>query len=262
MEVQCPQCMYTYRIVYPGVSPLLFLYEHANHAISFCSPMILAGVTASSLYWISFTYGVTTLSAALGRERSIEFFSDPSSSLAVVCLPLLPWATLGLKVIRLEVQVLRIWHRLVMPVILGFLKFFPFTRSLDLCPTNYRPTPVAIFPHVSRCIVGTFFLPIISCLLGWAFSNFLQNTSNFKRTLLVRERSGGTEGGRESGEGGRGEEERRMLASRRGVRSREGEWNTKCFIVTVLDIAGLHLFCVLLGRSKLPAGQLLSEDMP
>ena len=204
VEVQCPQCMYTYRIVYPGVSPLLFLYEHANHAISFCSPMILAGITASSLYWISFTYGVTSLSAALGRERSIEFFSDPSSSLAVVCLPLLPWATLGLKVIRLEVQVLRIWHKLVVPVILGFLKFFPPTRSLDLCPANYRPTPVAIFPHVSRCIVGTFFLPIISCLLGWAFSNFLQNTSNFKRTLLVRERGGRREGGRV----GRGEEER------------------------------------------------------
>lgn len=196
--------MYTYRIVYPGVSPLLFLYEHANHAISFCSPMILAGITASSLYWISFTYGVTSLSAALGRERSIEFFSDPSSSLAVVCLPLLPWATLGLKVIRLEVQVLRIWHKLVVPVILGFLKFFPPTRSLDLCPANYRPTPVAIFPHVSRCIVGTFFLPIISCLLGWAFSNFLQNTSNFKRTLLVRERGGR----REVGRVGRGEEER------------------------------------------------------
>ena len=185
VEVRCPQCMYVYRITYPGVNPLLFLYEHTNHVISFCSPMILAGLTASSLYWISFTYGVTSLSAALGRERSIEFFNDPNKVVAIVSLPLLPWAILGLKVIRLEVQVLRIWYKLVVPTVHFFLKRIPRTR-LELHRTNYRPTPVAIFPHISRCIVGTFFLPIVSCLLGWMYSHFLHNMSNGKRTLLVR----------------------------------------------------------------------------
>ena len=185
VEVQCPQCMYTYRITYPGLSVLLYLYEQLNQVISFCSPMILAGITASSLYWMSVTYGVASLSAALGREQSIQFFSDPSSSLAVVCLPLLPWGILGLKVVRLEVQVLRLWHRLVVPVLYGLLKRLPGVRLLDLRPTLYTPTPVAIFPHVSRCIVGTFALPVVSCLLGWAYSNFLHKMSSFKRTLLV-----------------------------------------------------------------------------
>lgn len=177
--------MYTYRITYPGLSALLFVYEHMNHVISFCSPMILASITASSLYWVSVTYGVASLSAALGRERSVQFFSDPSASLAVVCLPLLPWGILGLKVVRLEVQVLRVWYRVVIPVLYSLLKRVPGVRLLDLRPTLYTPTPVAIFPHVSRCIVGTFALPVVSCLLGWAYSNFLHGMSSFKRSLLV-----------------------------------------------------------------------------
>ena len=186
VDVQCPQCMYTYRITYPGQSILLSLYERTNQIISFSSPMILASISASSLYWVSVTYGVASLSAALGRERSVRFFSDPSSSLAVVSLPLLPWGILGLKVVRLEVQVLRLWHRLFVPVLYGLLKRVPGIRLLDLRPTLYTPTPVAIFPHVSRCIVGTFVLPVVSCLLGWMCSYFLQRMSNFKRVLLVR----------------------------------------------------------------------------
>lgn len=147
--------------------------------------MILASITASSLYWVSVTYGVASVSAALGRDRSVEFFTDPSSSLAMVCLPLLPWGILGLKVVRLEVQILRVWHRVVMPVVYSLLKRVPGVRLLDLRPTLYTPTPVAIFPHVSRCIVGTFALPAVSCILGWMYSHFLHNTTNFKRTLLV-----------------------------------------------------------------------------
>lgn len=185
VEVQCPQCMYTYRITYPGRSILLLLYEYTNQIISFASPVILASISASSLYWVSFTYGVVSLTAALGRDRSIEFFSDPSSSLAVVCLPLLPWGILGLKVVRLEVQVLRLWHRVLIPVLYILLKRVPVIRLLDLRPSRYTPTPVAIFPHVSRCIVGTFTLPVISCLLGWFYSNFLNRMSTFKRVLLV-----------------------------------------------------------------------------
>ena len=115
----------------------------------------------------------------------MEFFSDPSSSLAVVCLPLLPWGIVGLKVVRLEVQVLRLWHRVLVPVVYSLLKRVPGVRLLDLRPTPYTPTPVAIFPHVSRCIVGTFTLPFVSCVLGWAYSHFLERMSNFKRVLLV-----------------------------------------------------------------------------
>lgn len=185
VEVQCPQCMYTYHITYPGPSVLLFLYEHINHFISYCSPMILASITASSLYWVSVTYGIATLSAALGRDRSVEFFSDPSSSLAIVCLPLLPWGILGVKVIRLEVQILRVWHRMITPVIFSLLKRLPGVRLLDLRPTLYTSTPVAILPHVSRCIVGTFALPVVSCLLGWLYSHVLDGMSSFKRVLLV-----------------------------------------------------------------------------
>lgn len=188
--MECPQCRYTYRITYPGRSILLLLYEHTNQIISSSSPVILATISASSLYWVSVTYGVASLSAALGRERSVRFFSDPSSSLAIVCLPLLPWGILGLKVVRLEVQVLRLWHRLLVPVICSLLKRVPGIRLLDLRPTLYTPTPVAIFPHVSRCIVGTFALPVVSCLLGWVYSHFLQRMSNFKQVLLVKTLNG------------------------------------------------------------------------
>ena len=185
VPVECPQCMYTYCITYPGQSSLLFLYERTNHFISFGSPMILASISASGLYWVSITYGVASLYAALGRERSAQFFSDPSSSMAIVCLPLLPWCILGLKVVRLEVQVLRLWHRVVAPVICRLLKRVPGINLLDLRPALYTPTPVAIFPHVSRCIVGTVALPAVSCFLGWMFSHFLHRMSNLERVLLV-----------------------------------------------------------------------------
>ncbi len=188
VDVECPQCKFMYHIQYPSASIVLLVYEYANHTVTLSSPMLLAGVTATSLYWVSFTYGVTAASAALGKERSIQFFSNPDSSLGIVMLPLLPWVILGVKVLRLEVQALRLWYRFICPAVYAFLRVFPVTRKFavasDPPPRTFNPIPVAAVPFISRCVMGTFFLPIISSLVGWLLSNVM-STTQLRRTLLV-----------------------------------------------------------------------------
>jgi len=188
VKVSCPQCQFTYRIEYPGGSVMLWLYEYANRTITFCSPMILAGITASSLYWISFTYGVTAVSIAMGRERAIEFFSNPDSSLTILTLPLLPWTILAIKLMQPEVQILKFWYRFVSPTLYYFLNKFPLTKSLapeTSAQRRFMPAPlIGNLPFLCRCVVGTVSLPIISAVLGCMLSYVIQ-TSNFKKTLIV-----------------------------------------------------------------------------
>lgn len=150
--------------------------------------MILAGLTASSIYWVSFTYGVTVATAALGKERSIAFFSYPESSILVLCLPLLPWAILGLKLLRPEVQALRLWYRFISPVLHSLAKRIPLLNFLaaERNPQHrFIAAPVAVFPFLSRCIVGTFFLPVFASTIGLALSYVMNSSSSLKRTLLV-----------------------------------------------------------------------------
>ncbi len=178
VDVSCPQCKFSYYIQYPDSSILLYIYEFANKAISTLSPMILAGVTAFSLYWISFTYGYTTIAVALGRGRSMEFFSSHESSIAPFVLPLLPWAVLGLKLLRLEVLFLKAWYRIV-PLVYALMEKRP-SRNF-----RFVPNLVPVVPFLSRSILSTFFLPFIASSLGWSLSYVMRSTSTLKRTLLV-----------------------------------------------------------------------------
>ena len=186
-NVNCPQCRFKYRIVYPDSSILLFIYEHTNKAISLCSPLILAGVAASSLYWVSFTYGYTTAAMALGRERFLEFFGSPDSTVILVTLPLLPWAILGLKLMRLEVLVLKVWYRVV-PVLHALMEKLPNRSGLaqsNVEEFRFVPENVPVVAFLSRSIFSTFCLPFIASSIGWTLSYALKSTSTLKRTLLV-----------------------------------------------------------------------------
>ena len=187
VDVSCPQCKFRYQIIYPSSSLLLFIYEYANKAVSSCSPMILAGVAASSLYWISFTYGYATTAIALGRERSMEFFSSPESSYALLLLPLLPWGVFGLKLLRLEVLLLKAWYRIV-PMIYTLVEKLSIGNHLThdtVQEYRFVPAQVPVLPFLSRSIISTFFLPFIASSIGWTFSHILRSTSSLKRTLLV-----------------------------------------------------------------------------
>ena len=188
VEVSCPQCRYGYQIVYPDSSILLYFYEVVNSAISACSPVILAGFTATSLYWISFTYGYTTAAVALGREQSLEFFRSPESSIALLSLPLLPWAILGVKLLRLEAFVLKVWYRVVpaLQMLVGKLSLRSSLEQQDpVREFRFIPAQLPILPFLSRSILSTFFLPFIASSIGWALSYILRSTSTLKRTLLV-----------------------------------------------------------------------------
>lgn len=187
VDVSCPQCRFEYQIVYPDSSLLLYIYEHVNKFISSCSPAILAGITASSLYWISFTYGYTTTAIALGREGSVNFFESPESSPILVVLPLLPWALLGLKLLRLEVLVLKSWYRIAptFHVLMDKLSVNGFGQD-SVQEFSFVPAQVPVFCFLSRSILSTFFLPFISSSVGWIFSFFMRSTTSLKRTLLVR----------------------------------------------------------------------------
>lgn len=187
VDVCCPQCKFGYQIVYPNSSFLLYLYENANKAISACSPMILAGITATSLYWISFTYGYASAAVALGKEHSIEFFSSPEASIFLVAIPVLPWAILGLKLLRLEAFVIKVWYR-VIPALQALVGKLSVRQSLEQDPVQefrFVPAHLPILPFLSRSIVSTVSLPFIASSIGWGLSYFLKSTSKLRRTLLV-----------------------------------------------------------------------------
>lgn len=187
VEVSCPQCKFGYQIVYPDSSVLLYFYEYANKTFSACSPMILAGITATSLYWISFTYGYTTAAVALGREQSAEFFGSPESTIALLTLPALPWAILGVKLLRLEALVLKVWYRIV-PVLRALLGKLSVRNSLEHDPNQqfcFVPAHLQVLPFLSRSILSTFLLPFIASSIGWGLSSVLKSTTTLKRTLLV-----------------------------------------------------------------------------
>ncbi len=189
MDVSCPQCQYPYQILYPSASPFLVCYEHINRAVTFSAPMILAGLSASSVYWVSFTYGIAVATVSLGRERSIEFFNSPETSILVLMLPLLPWAIFGVKLIRLEVQALKFWYKFVSPAFHSLAKRVPFLNSMAAGHSpqkTFLAAPVSVFPFLSRCLLGTFSLPVIATTLGWALSFILKSQSTLRRTLLVR----------------------------------------------------------------------------
>lgn len=193
IDVSCPQCQHQYQILYPSASPFLVCHEHINRAITFSAPMILAGLSASSIYWISFTYGIAVATVSLGKERSIEFFSSPESSFLVFTLPLLPWAILGVKLVRLEVQALKLWYRFISPAFHSLAKRIPLLNSMGSGHSpqkKFVPSPVSVFPFLARSLVGTFSLPIIASTLGWALSYVLKSQSPLRRTLLVSQCEG------------------------------------------------------------------------
>ena len=189
IAVLCPQCKFVYLIEYPGASIILLLYEQVNRAMSFLSPILFSGMIASSIYWVSFTYGITSVSLALGREETVEFFSSPESSIVLVTLPVLPWIVFSIKFIRLETQLLKVWNWWLYPLLLRMqrlvhgskLKKYKTQRRR---PRKYVPSPVAPLAFVSRCLVGTFVLPTLSSILGHLLYGSVK-TSHFKRTLLV-----------------------------------------------------------------------------
>lgn len=191
VRVSCPMCKFEYQIVYPDSSVLVYIYECASKAFSVCSPMILAGVSASSLYWISFTYGYATAAVSLGREQSVEFFGSPESSIALLTLPLLPWAILGVKLLRLEVFVLKVWYRVVpaLHMLIGKLSVRPSLHHNPIPEFRFVPAHLPVLPFLSRSILSTFFLPFIASSIGWALSYILRSSSTLKRTILVSQLS-------------------------------------------------------------------------
>lgn len=184
--VSCPQCCFTYKMKYPSSSPLLFLYEYLDRAITYSSPIIFAGVTASALYWISFTYGLTSVVVAMGRPEAAEFLSSPESALVVVILPIIPWVVLGVKVLRPELRLLRFYYRFLYQPLRTLLKAFPPTRSIAAQmprESQFVAAQVPLLPYISRATMGTVFLPFISSLVGSVV--FRPVKGNVKKTLLV-----------------------------------------------------------------------------
>lgn len=148
--------------------------------------MILTSIAATSLYWISFSYGYTTAAMAIGREESIKFFGSSESYIVLLTLPLLPWAILGLKLLRLEAFVLKVWYRIV-PALKALAGKLSVRHSLEHDPIQefrFVPAHLPVLPFLSRSVISTFFLPFIASSIGWGLSCVLRSTSKLKRTLL------------------------------------------------------------------------------
>ena len=181
-DVACPQCKFSYQIRYPGTSRLLLtVYEFGNKVVSTLSPMILAGITASALYWVSFSYGIATVIVAMGRDEAVEVVRSSSSSYIIPLVPLIPWGLFGLKMLRPEVKLLRLWYGVVCPTLQKII--IKGSIPVQQNSFSYTPTHVAPVPFISRCVMSALFLPPISALLGETVFSFLKTTKT-RRTLL------------------------------------------------------------------------------
>ena len=184
VSVVCPQCQFAYRIQYPTSNPIIFIYDMVERTITYFSPLVLAGVTATTLYWASFTYGIIAIAMAMGREQALEFFKSPESTVAVVCLPIVPWIIVTVKIIRPEVIFLKCWYKYILPLLARVLK----SLSLASLPTrrrHFQQAEVQPLSYISRCFMSMAALPFVSSALGHLLFRFMNN--GVKRTLLVRQ---------------------------------------------------------------------------
>ncbi len=184
VDVSCPQCRFEYQIVYPNTSFLLVLYEKINKLVTSCSPMILSGVAAGSLYWVSFSYGYASTVLALGLEESIHFLGDQDIHFYVLFLPLMPWAMVGLKLLRFEVLLIKSWYWLT-PMVYKLINKLPGFGHEPVQEYSFVPAHIPAASFVSRSIVSTVCLPLISSLAGWVLSYYMRSSSRLKRTILV-----------------------------------------------------------------------------
>lgn len=181
--VMCPQCQFAYRIQYPTSNPVLFVYDGIERTITYFSPLVLAGIAATTLYWASFTYGIVATTLAMGREQALEYFKSPESTIAVVCLPIVPWVIVTVKIIRPEVIFLKCWYKYILPLLARVLKGL----SLAKLPTrrrHFQQAEIQPLSYISRCFVSMAALPFISSAIGHLLFRF--TSSGVKRTLLVR----------------------------------------------------------------------------
>ena len=187
VDVNCPQCRFEYQIVYPDTSFLLLIYEHINNLLTSSSPVIIAGVAGSSLYWVLFTHGYVTTALALGKEEFVKFFGTQESSVVLVVLPLMPLAVLGLKLLRLEVYVIKASYW-VAPVFYKLINKLSINTGLGneaVQEYSFVPANVPVVSFLSRSILSTFFLPFISSSVGWFLSFVMKSSSSLRRTVVV-----------------------------------------------------------------------------
>jgi len=185
VDVSCPQCRFAYQIVYPDTNWLLYLYENINKLVTASSPAMLVGITAGSLYWMSFSYGYAATALALGPSESGRFLSNQEPGFHVIILPVIPWMIVGMKLLRFEVLIIKSWYWLT-PFFYKMMNKLPGFAQERVQEYSFRPEQIPAGQFVSRSIVSTVTLPLISSALGW-FLSFFMKSSCLKRTLLVSE---------------------------------------------------------------------------
>ena len=181
--VQCPQCKYNYRIVYPPSSPPLYIFEYVDRGVTFISPIILASLTAATLYWSSFSHGVSTIMLAVGWDQAVQSMSSPEASVLVVCLPIIPWVVFAVKALRPEALALQAWYRFVVPCISHIAKLLKIASSPEINSRRFVPCSIPPLAYVSRCAVSTIIFPLVSALLSKVLFNSV--SSGPKRLLMV-----------------------------------------------------------------------------
>ena len=184
MDVSCPQCKFAYQIVYPDTNWLLFLYENVNKLITANSLTLLAGLTTGSIYWVSYSYGYATAALALGPNESGKFLSIPDQGYYVI-LPAIPWLIVGVKLLRLEVLLIKSWYWLT-PIFYKMINKLPGFAQERVQEYSFLPEQIPAGQFVSRSILSAVTLPLFSSALGW-FLSFFMDSSCLKRTFLVSE---------------------------------------------------------------------------
>lgn len=111
VEVACPQCNFTYIIVYPKSDPFVKLMDVLDSMLNKVSPFIAGGVLVGSVYWTAVTYGAVTIMLVLGSNRALNVMEKSDPMIMFIGLPAIPVLLILGRLIRWQDAVLRFWRK-------------------------------------------------------------------------------------------------------------------------------------------------------
>ncbi|XP_066587388.1 E3 ubiquitin-protein ligase MARCHF5-like isoform X1 [Prorops nasuta] len=183
INVRCPQCNTKYIIVYPNMGPLVVILDTIDGAIYRICPVVVAGITAGSIYWSAVTFGAVTVMQVVGHKDGITMMEQADPLVLLVGLPTIPIMLILGKMLKWEDQALNLLrrHACKVPILRHFL---PSSYSDNDRAQSQEATQLSMSDSafVFRVMTGALLLPTIATLCGKIF--FGSINSNFQRTLL------------------------------------------------------------------------------
>lgn len=171
-KVSCPQCNTEYIIVYPDMGRFIVILDSVNSYIYKVCPVVAAGITVGSIWWVAATYGAITVWQIMGfQEHGFDLIENVDPLVLLIGLPTIPIALIFGKMIKWE------------DTALSFLRRNARWYSPEgTGPESENIPPLTDPVSGSRVLCSALILPTMATLTGNLLFRSVQ--SNIQRTFL------------------------------------------------------------------------------